>query len=143
MFSPPEESGRGCTPLTPISFIHLHSGIRFLPYHGPACLHPALRTLIQECDVRRAAAGLPTPGGSEALHIQFSVASEVVQTSGGGGGGGGGRGGGRSRRLQRDNSADAGSGTRHGRKGALIANPVCIPVLTLRAGRTYGMSSGM
>ena len=84
--------------------------------------------------MRHAAAGLPTPVGSELMRIQLSVAEEVAQTSGGGGGGGGGRGGGCGRHLQRDNDADADSSTRHGCKGAPISNPVCIPILTLWAG---------
>ena len=32
--------------LTPVSFRHLHDGLRFLPYHGPARLHPTLQYLI-------------------------------------------------------------------------------------------------
>ena len=73
--------------------MNLCHNLWFLPYHGPLRLHPALQALIQECDVQRAAAGLLTPGASEAMRIKLDVAAEVARTSGGGGGGGGGRGG--------------------------------------------------
>ena len=84
--------------------------------------------------MRRAEAGILTPGGSEAMCIQLAVAEEVAQTRGGGGSGFGGRGRVHSFRLQRDNDTDAGGGTCHVREGTPHANPVCIPIMTLRAG---------
>ena len=84
--------------------------------------------------MRRAADGLLTPGGSEAMRIQLAVAAEVARASVGGGGEGGGGSGARSRRLQRENDADAGGSTCHGHGGTPLVNPVCIPVLTHWAG---------
>ena len=120
--------------LVPISFVHLRQNLWFLPYHVLVHLHPALGALIQERDMRRAEAGLLTPVGSKAMRIQLAVAGEVAQTSGDRGGGVDGGGRVRGLRLQRNDNADAGGGTRHGRKGAPIANPICIPVLNLWAG---------
>ena len=84
--------------------------------------------------MRRAEAGLLTPRGSEAMHIQLTVASEVARASGGGSSGSGGGGGVRGCRLQHDNNADAVGGNHYGCKGTLLANPVCIPLLTLQVG---------
>ena len=56
-------------PKRAVAFVHLRDKLRFRPYHGPVCLHPALHFLIQERDVWRAAAGLPIPGGSEVMRI--------------------------------------------------------------------------
>ena len=83
--------------------------------------------------MRRAAAGLLTPGGSEGVRIQLAVAAKVARASGVGGSGGGGSGGVRSCRLQCDKNADAGEGTRPSCKGTPLANSTCIPVLTLWA----------
>ena len=55
--------------ITPVSFMHLHDELWFLPYHVPARLHPTLRALIRDRDMRHVTAGLPTPGGSEASRI--------------------------------------------------------------------------
>ena len=114
--------------LTPVSSGHLRGELWFLPYQGSARLHPALQALIRESDMRHAADGLPTPGGSKAIRIQLEVAVEAAIARGGGGSGGGdggGDGGGaHGCSLQRDNNADAGGGTRHGHKGTLLAKPV-------------------
>ena len=67
--------------------------------------------------------------------IQLALAAEVARAGGSGGSGGGGRGGVCGHRLQRNDDADAGGGTRHSCKGALLANPACILVLTLQAGK--------
>ena len=82
----------------------------------------------------RQEAGILTPSGSEAMRIQLAVAAEVAKTSGFSSSrcGGGGRV--HSFLLQHDNNADAGGSTCHVREGTPHANPVCIPILTLRAG---------
>ena len=82
----------------------------------------------------RQEAGILTPSGSEAMRIQLAVAAEVAKTSGFGSSrcGGGGRV--HSFLLQHDNNADAGGSTCHVREGTPHANPVCTPILTLRAG---------
>ena len=78
--------------LTPVSFLYLWSNLKFLPYHGIALLHPTLRALVREWDIRRVVAGLPTPGSSEAHRINIAVAEEMKRSGGRGGNGGGGRG---------------------------------------------------
>ena len=112
--------------LTSVSFEHLHDKLRFLPYHGPARLHPTLRSLIRERDVRHTADGIPTPGGSEAMRIKLAVAAEVARDSGGGSSGGGGGGDVHGYQIQCDDNADAGGSTRHGHKGIPLTNPTCI-----------------
>ena len=118
--------------------MNLRDELRFLPYRGPAQLQPTLRDLVRERDIRRVAAGIPTPGGSEASRIQLLVASELKRAGGGGGKGGGGEGGSgggvHSHCVQPINNADSGSGTCQGCKGTPLTNPTRIPVLTLRAG---------
>ena len=124
--------------LTPVSFVHLCDKLCFIPYHSPARLHPTLQALVQERDMRRVEAGLPTPGGSEAIIIQLALAAELKRAGrggvNGGGGGGGVVGGERGRRLQRTNNADAGSGTCQVRKGTLLTNLARISVLNLSVG---------
>ena len=74
------------------------------------------------------------------MRIKLDVAEEVSKTSVNGDRGGGNGGGVRGCRLQRDENMDAGDGTRHGREGTQIANPVCILVRTLRAGENMRVS---
>ena len=109
--------------LTPVSSGHLRGELWFLPYQGSARLHPALRALIRESDMRHAANGLPTPGGSKAIRIQLEVAAEVARASGGGVSGGGGVGGLFGHRLQCNDDADAGGGTCHSREDTPLENP--------------------
>ena len=78
--------------LTPVSFLYLRSELKFLPYHGIARLHPTLRALVRDRDIRRVAAGLPTPGSSESLRIGMAVAAEMKRSGGQGGNGGNSRG---------------------------------------------------
>ena len=78
--------------------------------------------------MRHTAASVPNPSGSEAMRIQLAIVEEVAQTSGGGGDRGHGC------RLHSNNDANAGGGTCHVRKGAPIANTMCIPVPNIRAG---------
>ena len=78
--------------LTPFSFLHLRSKIKFLPYHGIACLHPTLQALVRYRDIHRVAAGLPTPGSLESNRIGIAVAAEMKRAGGRGGNEGSGRG---------------------------------------------------
>ena len=59
--------------LTPVSFLHLRSELNFLPDQGIARLHPTLRALVRDRDIRRVEAGLPTPGNSESHRIGIAV----------------------------------------------------------------------
>ena len=63
--------------------------------------------------MRRAASGLPNPGGSEAIIIKLTVTEELNTVGGGGdnGGGGGDGAGARGCRLQRIDNPDSGSVT--------------------------------
>ena len=124
--------------LTPVSFLHLRSELKLMPYHRIACLHPTLRALVRNRDIRRVAAGLPTPGSSESHRIRMSVAEETKRAGGRGSNGGGGRG-----HTEGNPCAwsdlparpgEASGVTRQSREGTPLTNPDRISVLTLRAG---------
>ena len=124
--------------LTPVSFLHLRSELKFLPYHGIACLHPTLRYLVRDRDIRRVAAGLPTPGSLESHRIEMAVAAEMKRAGGRGSNGVGGTGnsGGNfnARYDLPDRPGEASSIARQSREGTPLTNPDRISVLTFRSG---------
>ena len=125
-------------PLTPVSFLHLRSELKFLPYHGISCLHPTLQALVSDRDIHRVAAGLPTPGISESHRINIAVEAEMKRAGGRGSNGGGGRVkiGGNSCAWsdQTAKTVEASGVVSQGWKGTPLTNSAHISILTLRAG---------
>ena len=120
---------------SPVSFLHLRSELKFLPYHGISCLNPTLRALVRYRDIRSVSAGLPTPGILESHRIGIAVEEEMKKFGGRGGNVSGGRGnsGGnlRARSDLPDRPVEARCVVLQGREGTPLTNSARISVLTL------------
>ena len=101
-------------------------------------MHPTLRALVRDRDIRRVAAGLPTPGSLESHHIGMAVAAETKRAGGRGSNGGGDRGHSEGNSNARSDlparPMEASGVARQSCEGTPLTNPARISVLTIRAG---------